>query len=75
VKQKGNSAQMLFTVAQLIADISSGVTLEPGDVIATGSPQGVGAAQNPPQFLRPGDVVEATIEGIGTLRNPVVDAR
>ncbi|MDT7696678.1 MAG: hypothetical protein QOI75_6045, partial [Pseudonocardiales bacterium] len=48
VKQKGNSAQMLFTVAQLIADISSGVTLEPGDVIATGSPQGVGAAQNPP---------------------------
>ncbi|MDT7635504.1 MAG: hypothetical protein QOI50_7434 [Pseudonocardiales bacterium] len=75
VKQKGNSAQMLFTVAQLIADISSGVTLEPGDVIATGSPQGVGAAQNPPQFLRPGDIVEATIEGIGTLRNPVVDAR
>ncbi|MDT7690999.1 MAG: hypothetical protein QOI75_366, partial [Pseudonocardiales bacterium] len=75
VKQKGNSAHMLFTVAQLIADISSGVTLEPGDVIATGSPQGVGAAQNPPQFLRPGDVVEATIEGIGTLRNPVVDAR
>ncbi|HEY0574537.1 MAG TPA: fumarylacetoacetate hydrolase family protein [Pseudonocardia sp.] len=75
VKQKGNTAHMLFAVAELIADISSGMTLEPGDVIATGSPQGVGAAQNPPQFLRPGDVVEATIEGIGTLRNPVVDAR
>jgi 2-keto-4-pentenoate hydratase/2-oxohepta-3-ene-1,7-dioic acid hydratase (catechol pathway) len=75
VKQKGNTAHMLFTVAELIADISSGVTLEPGDVIATGSPQGVGAAQNPPQFLQPGDIVEATIEGIGTLRNPVVDAR
>jgi 2-keto-4-pentenoate hydratase/2-oxohepta-3-ene-1,7-dioic acid hydratase in catechol pathway len=75
VKQKGNSAHMLFTVARLIADISSGVTLEPGDVIATGSPQGVGAAQDPPQFLKPGDVVEATIQGIGTLRNPVVDAR
>ena len=75
VKQKGNSAHMLFRVATLIADISSGVTLEPGDVIATGSPQGVGAAQNPPQFLQPGDVVEATIEGIGTLRNPVVDSR
>jgi 2-keto-4-pentenoate hydratase/2-oxohepta-3-ene-1,7-dioic acid hydratase in catechol pathway len=75
VKQKGNSANMLFSIAQLIADISAGVTLEPGDVIATGSPQGVGAAQNPPQFLKPGDVVEATIEGIGTLRNPVVDAR
>jgi 2-keto-4-pentenoate hydratase/2-oxohepta-3-ene-1,7-dioic acid hydratase in catechol pathway len=75
VKQKGNTAHMLFDVAELIADISSGMTLEPGDVIATGSPQGVGAAQNPPQFLRPGDVVEATIERIGTLRNPVVDAR
>jgi 2-keto-4-pentenoate hydratase/2-oxohepta-3-ene-1,7-dioic acid hydratase in catechol pathway len=75
VKQKGNTAHMLFSVAELIADISAGMTLEPGDVIATGSPQGVGAAQNPPQFLQPGDVVEATIEGIGTLRNPVVDAR
>ncbi|GEL16771.1 fumarylacetoacetate hydrolase family protein [Pseudonocardia asaccharolytica] len=75
VKQKGNTAHMLFPVAELIADISSGMTLEPGDVIATGSPQGVGAAQNPPQFLRPGDVVEARIEGIGTLRNPVVDVR
>lgn len=74
-KQSGNSQHMLFTVAQLIADISSGVTLEPGDFIATGSPQGVGAAQIPPQFLQPGDVVEATIEKIGTLRNPVVDAR
>ena len=75
MKQKGNTAQMLFSVAELIADISSGVTLEPGDVIATGSPQGVGAAQNPPQFLQPGDVVEATIDGIGALRNPVVEAR
>jgi 2-keto-4-pentenoate hydratase/2-oxohepta-3-ene-1,7-dioic acid hydratase in catechol pathway len=75
VKQKGNTRHMLFDVATLIADISSGVTLEPGDVISTGSPQGVGAAQNPPQFLQPGDVVECTVEGIGTLRNPVVDAR
>jgi 2-keto-4-pentenoate hydratase/2-oxohepta-3-ene-1,7-dioic acid hydratase in catechol pathway len=75
VKQKGNTRHMLFTVATLIADISAGVTLEPGDVISTGSPQGVGAAQNPPQFLQPGDVVECTVERIGTLRNPVVDAR
>ena len=75
VKQKGSTAHMLFPVAALIADITSGMTLEPGDVITTGSPHGVGAAQNPPQFLRPGDVVEATVEGIGTLRNPVVDAR
>jgi len=75
VKQKGNTRYMLFDVATLIADISSGVTLEPGDVISTGSPSGVGAAQKPPQFLRPGDFVEATVEGIGTLRNPVVDSR
>jgi 2-keto-4-pentenoate hydratase/2-oxohepta-3-ene-1,7-dioic acid hydratase in catechol pathway len=75
VKQKGSTAHMLFPVAHLIADITSGMTLEPGDVISTGSPQGVGAAQNPPQYLRPGDVVEATVEGIGTLRNPVMDAR
>lgn len=75
VRQKGSTAHMLFSVAALIADITSGMTLEPGDVITTGSPQGVGAAMNPPQFLQPGDVVEATVEGIGTLRNPVVDAR
>jgi 2-keto-4-pentenoate hydratase/2-oxohepta-3-ene-1,7-dioic acid hydratase in catechol pathway len=74
-KQSGNTRDMLFDVATLIADISAGMSLEPGDVIATGSPQGVGAAQVPPQFLWPGDVVEATIERIGTLRNPVVDAR
>jgi 2-keto-4-pentenoate hydratase/2-oxohepta-3-ene-1,7-dioic acid hydratase in catechol pathway len=75
VKQKGNTRHMLFDVATLIADITSGVTLEPGDVISTGSPQGVGAAQHPPQYLWPGDVVECTVERIGTLRNPVVDAR
>lgn len=74
-KQSGNTSHMLFSIAELIADISRGMTLEPGDVIATGSPQGVGAAQIPPQYLQPGDVVEATIEGIGTLRNPVVDSR
>ena len=71
-RQDGNSRHMLFKIPTLIADITSGVTLEPGDVIATGSPQGVGAAMDPPTFLKPGDVVECTIEGIGTLRNPVV---
>ncbi|MFD5527075.1 fumarylacetoacetate hydrolase family protein [Streptomyces virginiae] len=74
-KQKSNTRHMLFPIARLIADISSGMTLEPGDVIATGSPSGVGAGMVPPQFLRPGDTVEATVEGIGTLTNPVVDAR
>ncbi|MFD7553282.1 fumarylacetoacetate hydrolase family protein [Streptomyces sp. NPDC059835] len=74
-KQKSNTRHMLFPIARLIADISSGVTLEPGDVIATGSPSGVGAGMVPPEFLVPGDIVEATVEGIGTLTNPVVDAR
>uniref|UniRef100_A0AAU2JYY8 Fumarylacetoacetate hydrolase family protein n=1 Tax=Streptomyces sp. NBC_00049 TaxID=2903617 RepID=A0AAU2JYY8_9ACTN len=74
-KQKSNTRHMLFPIARLIADISSGVTLEPGDVIATGSPSGVGAGMVPPEFLVPGDTVEATVEGIGTLTNPVVDAR
>ncbi|MFF3091390.1 fumarylacetoacetate hydrolase family protein [Streptomyces nojiriensis] len=74
-KQKSNTRHMLFSIARLIADISSGMTLEPGDVIATGSPSGVGAGMVPPEFLHPGDTVEATVEGIGTLTNPVVDAR
>ncbi|MER5354298.1 fumarylacetoacetate hydrolase family protein [Kitasatospora sp. NPDC002551] len=75
LRQNSNTRHMLFGIARLIADISSGVTLEPGDVIATGSPSGVGAGMVPPQFLQPGDLVEATIERIGTLANPVVDAR
>ncbi|QRP48549.1 fumarylacetoacetate hydrolase family protein [Amycolatopsis sp. FDAARGOS 1241] len=75
VKQKSSTKYMLFRIAELIADISSGMTLEPGDVIATGSPAGVGASFTPQQFLQPGDVVEASIQDIGTLRNPVVDAR
>ncbi|WP_431710491.1 fumarylacetoacetate hydrolase family protein [Glutamicibacter uratoxydans] len=71
-KQNSNTQHMLFKIADLIEDISSGVTLEPGDVIATGSAQGVGAAQVPPQYLQPGDTVELTIEKIGQLINPVV---
>lgn len=71
-KQNSNTRFMLFSIAELIEDISSGVTLEPGDVIATGSAEGVGAAQVPPQFLQPGDTVELEIQGIGTLTNPVV---
>jgi 2-keto-4-pentenoate hydratase/2-oxohepta-3-ene-1,7-dioic acid hydratase in catechol pathway len=74
-KQKSNTRHMLFPIARLIADISSGMTLEPGDVIATGSPSGVGAGMVPPEFLVPGDTVEATVELIGTLTNPVIDAR
>jgi 2-keto-4-pentenoate hydratase/2-oxohepta-3-ene-1,7-dioic acid hydratase in catechol pathway len=58
-------------VAELIEYLSRGVTLEPGDVIATGTPGGVGDSRDPKRYLRDGDVVEIYIEGVGTLRNPV----
>ncbi|MFV0382858.1 fumarylacetoacetate hydrolase family protein [Paracoccus sp. (in: a-proteobacteria)] len=73
-KQRSNTAKMLFKVDELIADISAGITLEPGDIIATGTPEGVGAGRNPQEWLWPGDTVVACVEGIGTLRHPVIDA-
>ena len=71
-KQNGNTAYMLFKVDELVADISKGMTLDPGDVIATGTPAGVGAGRDPQEFLWPGDVVEAELEKIGRIRHPVV---
>jgi len=71
-KQDSNTKYMIFDVPFLIADISSGITLEPGDIIATGTPAGVGAGLNPQEWLWPGDVVEAGVDGIGVLRHPVV---
>jgi 2-keto-4-pentenoate hydratase/2-oxohepta-3-ene-1,7-dioic acid hydratase in catechol pathway len=71
-KQNSNTRHMLFSVAALIADISVGITLEPGDIIATGTPSGVGAGRNPQEWLWPGNVVEASVQNIGTLRHPVV---
>lgn len=71
-KQNSNTRHLLFNIPALIADISSGMTLEPGDVIATGTPQGVGAGRIPQEWLWAGDVVEAWVEGIGSLRNPIV---
>ena len=71
-KQRSNTRHMIFDVAAIIADLSRYVTLEPGDVISTGTPSGVGDARTPPEFLRPGDVVEAEIESIGVLRTPIV---
>ncbi len=65
---------MLFKVDDLIADISSGITLEPGDIIASGTPEGVGAGRSPQEWMWPGDVVVGCVEGIGTLRHPVVNA-
>ncbi|MDF3352025.1 fumarylacetoacetate hydrolase family protein [Sulfitobacter sp. KE34] len=72
-KQRSNTAKMLFKVDELIADISRGITLEPGDIIATGTPEGVGAGRDPQEWMRPGDVIVACVEGVGTLRHPVVD--
>jgi 2-keto-4-pentenoate hydratase/2-oxohepta-3-ene-1,7-dioic acid hydratase in catechol pathway len=70
--QQSNTRNMIFSVAETIAYISQLMTLEPGDIIATGTPEGVGFKRNPPIFLHNGDIVEVEIEGIGTLRNPVV---
>lgn len=69
VRQNGTTAQMMHTVEDLIVEISSLVTLEPGDVILTGTPAGVGKGMTPPQFLKAGDTVKVSIEGIGTLVN------
>jgi 2-keto-4-pentenoate hydratase/2-oxohepta-3-ene-1,7-dioic acid hydratase in catechol pathway len=73
-KQNGTTAQMIFRIPRLIAHLSSGMTLEPGDIIATGSPSGVGISRTPPEFLWPGDEVEAWVERIGSLHNRVVAA-
>lgn len=73
-KQRSNTSYMLFKVDELVADISKGITLEPGDIIATGTPAGVGAGRDPQEWLWPGDTIVACVEGIGTLRHPVVAA-
>jgi 2-keto-4-pentenoate hydratase/2-oxohepta-3-ene-1,7-dioic acid hydratase in catechol pathway len=72
VRQSSNTDQMIWSVADLVAYISATMTLNPGDVIITGTPPGVGLAMDPHGFLHDGDTVEVTIEGLGTLSNPVV---
>jgi 2-keto-4-pentenoate hydratase/2-oxohepta-3-ene-1,7-dioic acid hydratase in catechol pathway len=69
--QDANTSQMIFPVAAIVSILSEFVTLEPGDIIVTGTPSGVGHARKPPIYLKPQDTVEAEIEGIGVLRNPV----
>lgn len=69
--QDSNSSKLIFRIPQLIAYISASITLEPGDIIATGTPEGVGVFRNPPIFLKAGDIVEVEINGLGKLRNPV----
>jgi 2-keto-4-pentenoate hydratase/2-oxohepta-3-ene-1,7-dioic acid hydratase in catechol pathway len=74
VMQSSNTSRMIFKVAHLVSYLSQGITLEPGDVIATGTPDGVGIFRKPPVLLKPGDVFEVKIEKLGTLRNPVTAA-
>ena len=73
-KQEGNTSMMIFPIHTIISILSQGMTLEPGDIIATGTPSGIGFARNPPEFLKAGDVMETEVEGIGVLRNVVVNA-
>jgi 2-keto-4-pentenoate hydratase/2-oxohepta-3-ene-1,7-dioic acid hydratase in catechol pathway len=70
-KQKSTTGKMIFNIPRLIAELSKGMTLLPGDVIATGTPEGVGFARTPPEFLKDGDVMEVDIGSIGVLRNTV----
>ncbi len=69
--QDSSTSKMIFTVAEIIAHVSRAITLEPGDLIATGTPAGVGAFRDPPIWLRPGDEVTIEIEGVGSLTNPI----
>jgi len=75
VRQRSNTNDMIFDIATLVSELSQGFTLLPGDMIATGTPEGVGFAMDPPGLLKPGDVVECEIEKIGVLRNKIVAAR
>lgn len=71
LRQSSNTANLINSIADVLGELTRGMTLLPGTIIATGTPAGVGMGFDPPKFLQPGDVVECTIEGIGTLRNRV----
>jgi 2-keto-4-pentenoate hydratase/2-oxohepta-3-ene-1,7-dioic acid hydratase in catechol pathway len=75
VRQEATTADMVFKIGELIEVLSAGMTLEPGDILATGTPSGVGAGFVPPRWLKVGDVIEAEVEGIGVLRNRIVAPR
>ena len=72
-KQESNTNQLIFGISEIIEYLSAGFTLEPGDVVFTGTPAGVGGARKPPQFLKPGDTVRVEIDGLGVLENPVIE--
>jgi 2-keto-4-pentenoate hydratase/2-oxohepta-3-ene-1,7-dioic acid hydratase in catechol pathway len=71
VKQDSNTRHLYFKLPRLIAELSAGMTLEAGDILSTGTPEGVGFARNPPEFMKPGDLLETQIENIGVMRNPI----
>jgi acylpyruvate hydrolase len=75
VMQSDNTDNMMFPIIDMLAYITQGITLEPGDVIFTGTPSGVGHARKPPVWMKTGDTIEVEIERIGTLRNPIVDEK
>ena len=72
VKQSSNTKHLYFKLPRIIAELSAGLTLESGDIILTGTPSGVGHARTPPEFMKPGDVMETEVETIGLLRNKIV---
>ena len=72
-RQDGNTGDLIFPIPVLLEQLSEGLTLEPGDILATGTPSGVGYAMDPPRYLRDGDVITCDIEGIGQLTNTVRD--
>lgn len=74
LKQHSNTRHQIFNIANTISILSQGMTLEPGDIIATGTPSGVGFACTPPQFLKPGDTVECEVQNIGTIKTRIVSA-
>jgi 2-keto-4-pentenoate hydratase/2-oxohepta-3-ene-1,7-dioic acid hydratase in catechol pathway len=73
--QDSNTDQLIFKIPELIEFLSQSITLEPGDIIATGTPPGVGFARKPPVFLKDGDVAEVEVEGLGILLNPVTGSK
>jgi 2,4-didehydro-3-deoxy-L-rhamnonate hydrolase len=72
VMQDSNTSNMIFGVAEIVSFVSQAITLEPGDLIITGTPAGVGAFRNPPVWLKPGDEITIEIDGVGSITNPVV---
>ncbi len=71
VMQDSNTSNMIFGVSEIVSFVSQAITLEPGDLIITGTPAGVGAFREPPVWLRPGDEITIEIEGVGSITNPV----